>query len=994
MSEREAWLDKLQFLSDAMESASQPFAAGSPGGSLLIFNEAYCKLTGYTREEITGVNWANTLTAPESRRHELEILKQFNITRQPQRYEENYVRKDGSIVPVEMFMHVAVDSRGETIFYYAFITDISERKRSEESLRRSHTLLAEAEKMSHTGAWEWDLILNQWTFSDEWLSIHGCRNRTPSQEGLLRTAYPDDRAKISLALDDARRGVSPYSIEHRIIRQDTGEMRIIKSCGETVRDARGTPVKIRGVARDITERKRMDEELRKANRAYMVMAKGKDAMIHAEDELSLLEKVCRIIINIGGYRLAWIGYVENDAMRTVRPVARAGYDDGYVDNLRIALEDPVYSNGPTGISLKTGKPYVTRNVRTDQEMAPWREEALKRGYMSTLNLPIIYEKQIIGSLVIYSGSPESFDEQEQTLLFEFAGNLAYGIASIRDRKRRIRAEKKLLLANQELETQIEERTKAEEALRESEERFTYALKAAREGIWDWDLETNHVYYSPRYKEMLGYSEDEIESHASAWVRLVHPDDRERALQVVDAVIHGEREYEMEFRMLHKDGHYLDILSRGYPIRRGAGGPVTRIVGTHMDITERKQIAEELRRTRDELEVRVRERTTELQRSNDELNAQIEERKQIEGAMRESEERFRALADNIPNLAWMADPDGWIFWYNKQWYDYTGTTLEEMQGWGWQRVHHPDYVQKVTEEWQGKIMSGQPYDNIFPLRGKDGNYRWFLTRITPIRDESGRIRRWFGTNTDISERKWAEEALSEAKARAELYVDLMGHDINNMNQSAMGYLELALEMLEADGKIKLDGKVLIEKPLQAIKSSSTLIDNVRKLQRMMTEGVKTRPVDLHDLFEELKMHDFLTSDRDVTVNFENIPHYLAVGNELLQDVFYNLINNAVKHSRPDQPVTVDVRVERTNENGLVYYRCCIEDNGPGIPDELKPRLFHRFQRGKTKAHGKGLGLYIVRMLVNGYHGKVWVEDRVPGDYHKGAKFVVLLPAEDK
>jgi signal transduction histidine kinase len=117
------------------------------------------------------------------------------------------------------------------------------------------------------------------------------------------------------------------------------------------------------------------------------------------------------------------------------------------------------------------------------------------------------------------------------------------------------------------------------------------------------------------------------------------------------------------------------------------------------------------------------------------------------------------------------------------------------------------------------------------------------------------------------------------------------------------------------------------------------------------------------------------------------------NELLKDVFVNLITNAVKHSDEEKPVTVNVKVEPVNENSKKYYRCIVEDDGPGISDEVKGKLFHRFQRGETKAHGKGLGLYLVRTLVEGYHGKVWVEDRVPGDHTKGTRFVVMLPAAE-
>ncbi len=148
----------------------------------------------------------------------------------------------------------------------------------------------------------------------------------------------------------------------------------------------------------------------------------------------------------------------------------------------------------------------------------------------------------------------------------------------------------------ELETDLSGLKRVEEILRISEERLDLAMRAAQEGLWDWNMETNDVFYSLRWKQMLGFTEDEIEPHISAWNCLLHPDDIERAYQVVDAVMRGEREYEMEFRLRHKDGHYVDILSRGFPVRGEPDGPVVRIVGTHFDLTERKRVAEALRRS--------------------------------------------------------------------------------------------------------------------------------------------------------------------------------------------------------------------------------------------------------------------------------------------------------------------------------------------------------------------------------------------------------------
>ena len=162
------------------------------------------------------------------------------------------------------------------------------------------------------------------------------------------------------------------------------------------------------------------------------------------------------------------------------------------------------------------------------------------------------------------------------------------------------------------------RKKAEEVIRASEERFTLALQGTQEGVWDWNIETNAVWYSPRYKQMLGYTEAEIEPNIGAWENLLHPDDKERVRQAVDAVLRGERDFEIEFQLRHKDGHYVDILSRGFPVRREADGAIVRIVGTHFDLTERKRAEAALQKAHDELEQRVRERTAQIEVANKEM----------------------------------------------------------------------------------------------------------------------------------------------------------------------------------------------------------------------------------------------------------------------------------------------------------------------------------------------------------------------------------------
>jgi PAS domain S-box-containing protein len=149
---------------------------------------------------------------------------------------------------------------------------------------------------------------------------------------------------------------------------------------------------------------------------------------------------------------------------------------------------------------------------------------------------------------------------------------------------------------------------------------------------------------------------------------------------------------------------------------------------------------------------------------------ITDQKKAQVALQESEERFRIFADSIQNLAWMAEPDGWIFWYNQRWYDYTGTTFEEMQGWGWEKVHHPDHVKRVTDFVKVAWLKGETWELIFPLRSAQGNWNWFLTRAYAVKDEQGNVIRWIGTNTDVNEQISTKEALEESRDQLQFAIE--------------------------------------------------------------------------------------------------------------------------------------------------------------------------------------------------------------------------------
>ncbi len=265
----------------------------------------------------------------------------------------------------------------------------------------------------------------------------------------------------------------------------------------------------------------------------------------------------------------------------------------------------------------------------------------------------------------------------------------------------------------------------QDALRETEERYRLALLATSDAIWDWDLTTDHVLWNEALQAAYGHAPESVESTGAWWVAQIHPEDRTRVEAGIHAVLDGgDTTWTNDYRFRRADGTYADVFDRGAVIRDEDGRAV-RMIGAMLDLSERKQAEE---------------------------------------ALRQSEARFREMADHISQFAWTANAEGWIYWYNKRWYDYTGATPEEVAGWGWTRVHHPDHVDRVRAKITECFRLGKEWEDTFPLRGRDGEYRWFLSRAMPIRNQRGEVIRWFGTNTDVTELRDAEAALRQSEDR--------------------------------------------------------------------------------------------------------------------------------------------------------------------------------------------------------------------------------------
>lgn len=360
----------------------------------------------------------------------------------------------------------------------------------------------------------------------------------------------------------------------------------------------------------------------------------------------------------------------------------------------------------------------------------------------------------------------------------------------------------------------------------------------------------------------------------------------------------------------------------------------------------------------------------------------------EQSVRESEERFRTLADNMSQFSWMADADGSIFWYNKRWFDYTGTTLDEMQGWGWTKVHHPDHVDRVVKKIQHCWDSGELWEDTFPLRGKDGEYRWFLSRANPIYDDSGKIVRWFGTNTDITEHRELEQALLDADQRKDHFLATLGHELRNPLAGILGGIEV-LESAEPDSKEQFESQQII---MRQVRFMERLVDDLLDVSRIVRGKVTLRKelVDLRQMVEEVvndAFHGFVELNIRLSSWLPEQPVYCRGDRERLRQVFTNLLHNARKFTEAGGSVQVELRLS-VNEDFVEFI---VSDTGIGMTESTQNSIFQPFLQadvslGRTRG-GLGLGLSIVRGLVELHSGSVDVKSHGLG---QGSTFVVSLP----
>jgi len=721
---------------------------------------------------------------------------------------------------------------------------------------------------------------------------------------------------------------------------------------------------------DITDRRSKEEELRKLNRTLRALSSADRAMMRATDEAQYLAQVCRIVVESCGHAMVWIGYAEEDEGKTVRSVASAGFDEGYLKALNLTWADTERGHGPTGRAIRTGKPWLCRNMLTDPSFTPWREQALKRGYASSIALPLLDGGKAFGALMIYSRQPDPFSEDEVQLLVRLADGLAYGIVSLRAAK----TIEMLSRFPQENPHPVLRVNRAGILL--------YANSASRPLLEEWQCAVGQP----------------VPAH---WRELASAALASGSRPALDCAC-GGRIFSFELAPIAEAG-YVNLYGK--------------------DITKRK-LAEEALESSEE---RAREHAAHLQ----------------------------AVLDAAPALIWIAhDRECRNITANHAAYELLrapyGSRLAESGTRASGGVRHfrlfRDGVELKPEETalqhvasSGKALTDFEMDIVF----NDGTVRSLLGNVTPIPDAEGRPDGAIAAFVDITAYKHAEEergrlehALMEANATLEQQVEErtselrqsnvqlkkeiqerrhaeeererveniararerlatlgelaagVAHEIRNPLQGTMAFLEMAAKRSGADEKLR----ALLLRVEEGLREMDRVAAQLLDLARPGSEHSAASP--LEPLVERAWSFLHLRAAKQgvsLERTFEPGLPEVQVNAARMAEAFLNLFKNSLDACEDGGAISVRARLHPARPDMV---EVIVKDNGPGIPADVRSRVFEPFFTTKPIGKGTGLGLPVVKSIVESCGGSVGIVDTSVAGTTIGLGLPVAVAADHK
>ncbi len=755
------------------ENAAVGISRVAPDGRLLEVNQRLCDIVGYTREELMTKTFAD-ITHPDDLKADLRAMRRM-LGGEIETYlrEKRYYRKDGSIVWVNLTVSMARKADGSPDYFISVIEDISARKLAEEKLRENEERLLLASKAAGVGVFEWDVQSDRAVWENERMyeifghtHADGALSKAQLIENYVR---PDDVATLCQALADGMKSGGPVHTSYRIRRKD-GALRWLDLFANFELSPDGAPIRMIGVLADITERMQVEEKLLESQEILQMFIE------HSPVALAMFDREMRYLAIsrrwMADYRLGdrdIRGRSHYDVFPEISEQWKAAHRRALEGEAVQADEDCfVRANGAVQWLRWVVRPWyaaegaiggiiiftedITEHKRADQAL---RASELRFRTMISAFPNLSYETDADGVNIFTSDQWRAYtgmtvEESAGTGFIrayhpdEAEDVLAQWRAAVRlgasfERKCRIRradgsyrwflnraqpgrdAEGRIVRWAGSL-TDIDDLIRAEERARENELRFRTMISAVPSLTFEADVDGNNTFASDQWLTYTGMTAEE--TAGIGYVRAFHPDDAEDVTARWFAAMRSGTLFESRHRIRAADGSYRWFLCRALPAR-DAEGRLVRWAGSLVDIDDLVQAGE---------------------------------------ALRESEGRFRQLAESLPQLVWTCRADGWCDYFSPQWIAYTGIPEAEQLGFGWLQQLHPDDREPTIAAWNKTVATSEPLDVEYRIRRNDGVYRWFKGRALALRDSGGKVVKWFGSNTDINDQKQAERALIESEER--------------------------------------------------------------------------------------------------------------------------------------------------------------------------------------------------------------------------------------